>query len=281
MLTICLVPSIPAARQSNTRQRGEETPSHPGGLSEIGRKRLEEHRRNRERGPFTRPFNYLSFLTYGTSSEGITAVNKARDDAPRGLGDFQRRLNRDRDRGWGGKRDYDQRDQGRGWDATPRSVRSNGDAPSVRVPNVGWDSTPRSTRGDDSSGWGGAKNRLWDAPTPRAARGGSPDGDDGAIGIDAREWEEEQVKLDRDWYTGAEEGGVAGDEENNPLAQYEDLSALKQAEIATKQVVSAFTVSSNVLSLTGRLYSARFQRNRPNMSVVHFSKPVHALSHCL
>jgi len=47
------------------------------------------------------------------------------------------------------------------------------------------------------------------------------------------------MKLDRDWYTGAEEGTLAGDEEHNPLAQYEDLSILKQAEIATKQTVSA------------------------------------------
>ena len=46
------------------------------------------------------------------------------------------------------------------------------------------------------------------------------------------------MRLDRDWYTGAEDGGVAGDEVHNPLAQYEDLSALKEAEIATKQVVS-------------------------------------------
>lgn len=158
---------------------------------------------------------------------------------PKGLGDFQRRLNRDSDR-WG-----DRQDRGRlpGWDSTPRSVRNAGDAPSVRVPNVGWESTPRGSRGEDSSGWGGARNRLWDAPTPRVARGGSPDGDDGALGIDAREWEEEQVKLDRDWYTGAEEGGVAGDEEHNPLAHYEDLSALKDAEIATKQVVRIQRIS--------------------------------------
>lgn len=79
---------------------------------------------------------------------------------------------------------------------------------------------------------------MWDAPTPRAVRGGSPEDGDGALGIDAREWEEEQVRLDRDWYTGAEEGGIAGDEEHNPLAQYQDLSALKEAEIANKQVVS-------------------------------------------
>ncbi|KAJ7232855.1 hypothetical protein B0H12DRAFT_1028838 [Mycena haematopus] len=203
------VPSLPV-RSDNQRQRGTETPSHPGGMSEIARKRLEEHRRNKDK-----------------QREGITAANERRDDAPKGLGDFQRRSNRDRDRGWGGKRDFD---NGRSWDVTPRSVKGNGDAPSVRVPNVGWDSTPRRP-GDEN--WGGAGNRLWDAPTPRNMRAGSPDS---AFGLDAREWEEEQVRLDRDWYTGAEEGGVAGDEENNPLSQYEDLNALQSAQIATKQV---------------------------------------------
>ncbi|KAJ7287790.1 pre-mRNA splicing factor [Mycena rebaudengoi] len=216
------VPSLPAPRSDSQRQRGEETPSHPGGLSETGRKRLEEYRRNKDK-----------------QREGITAANERREDAPKGLGEFQRRSNRDRDRGWGGRRDQNNgrepEPQGRGWDATPRSVRGNGDAPSVRVPNVGWESTPSRPRGDENSGsgWGAANNRLWDAPTPRNVRAGSPDD---ALGLDAREWEEEQVRLDRDWYTGAEEGGVAGDEENNPLAQYEDLSALKSAEIATKQV---------------------------------------------
>ncbi|KAF8624805.1 hypothetical protein AX15_005694 [Amanita polypyramis BW_CC] len=208
------VPNLPASRVAHARQRGEETPSHPGGLSEPGRKRLEEYRRNRDKQP-----------------EGITAVPERRNDAPKGLGDFQRRSNRDRDRGWDHRRDR------RGWDtSTPRSIRSSsGDASSVRVPNVGWDSTPRRP-GEDGSGWGRASSRRWDAPTPRAARGGSPDGEEGAIGFDMREWEEEQVKLDRDWYSGAEEGGVTGGEEHNPLAQYEDLSALKQAEISTKQV---------------------------------------------
>lgn len=42
------VPSLPASRSSNARQRAEETPSHPGGLSEAGRIALEAHRRRRE-----------------------------------------------------------------------------------------------------------------------------------------------------------------------------------------------------------------------------------------
>jgi pre-mRNA-splicing factor ATP-dependent RNA helicase DHX38/PRP16 len=169
--------------------------------------------------------------------EGITAVQDQRSDASRGLGDFQRRSNRDNGRGWV-RQEYDKdHHNGRGWDSTPRSERggSNRDAPSVRVPNVGWDSTPRRQEGE-GFGLGGARNRAWDAPTPRAPRGGSPE-DDGLLGVDVREWEEEQLRLDRDWYTGAEEGGVAGDEEHNPLSQYEDLSALKEAEIAKKQVV--------------------------------------------
>ncbi|KAE9384188.1 P-loop containing nucleoside triphosphate hydrolase protein [Gymnopus androsaceus JB14] len=192
------VPSLPV--RNNPRQRGEETPSHPGGLNEPARKRLEEYRRNRDK-----------------QRDGITIAREQNDDAPKGLGDFQRHSNRDRDR----------------WDSNPRSVRGSGDAPSVRVPNVGWDSTPRTSRGDNSSGWGGARNRGWDAPTPRAARGGSPE-EDGPWAVDAREWEEEQVRLDRDWYTGTE-SGMAGDDDYNPLAQYEDLSVIKEAEIAKKQ----------------------------------------------
>ena len=42
------------------------------------------------------------------------------------------------------------------------------------------------------------------------------------------------MKLDREGYTRAEEGGVACDDEHNPLPQYEGLSPLKEAEIATK-----------------------------------------------
>lgn len=49
VIAIFIVPSLPASRSANLRQRGEETPSHPGGLSEIGRQRLEEHRRNKEK----------------------------------------------------------------------------------------------------------------------------------------------------------------------------------------------------------------------------------------
>ncbi|KAI5991285.1 pre-mRNA splicing factor [Pisolithus orientalis] len=210
------VPSLPTSRANTTRHRGEETPSHPGGLSDVARQRLDEHRKSRDR-----------------QREDITATQERKYDGPKGLGDFQRRSNRD-DRMWGDKRDRGQRD-GRSWDSTPRSERGgrdrDRDAPSIRVPNVSWESTPRRGGDNDSSGWGGAKNRAWDAPTPRVLRGASPE-EDGLLGVDMREWEEEQLRLDRDWYSGAEEGFVAGDEERNPLAQYEDMNPLRSEPAA-------------------------------------------------
>jgi pre-mRNA-splicing factor ATP-dependent RNA helicase DHX38/PRP16 len=144
-------------------------------------------------------------------------------DAPRGIGDFQRRSNQARDRGWS-ERDDRGRDAGyrngngngggrREWDAATSRTERGGrdDAPSVRIPNAGWDATPR----------------RQDAPTPRGGGGG---------GLESREWEEEQIRLDRDWYAGAEEGALAGDDAHNPLAQYEDLGAARDAELETKRV---------------------------------------------
>ena len=237
ILTTSSVPSLPSR---HARQRGEETPSHPGGLSDTARQRLEDYRRNREkqRGVSYTRFHFLLFLYHFI--DGITIVAERQENGPKGLGDFQRRLNRDgrydkgrRDYNGRDRRDYNDRDRqdyrdNRSWDATPkgRTPRTNGDAPSVRVPNVGWDSTPRMVRADDG---GRSNNRPWDAPTPRIARDASPV-------LDMHEWEEEQVKLDRDWYTGAEEGMLAGDEEHNPLAQFEDLALQKEKEIQAKSV---------------------------------------------
>ena len=108
----------------------------------------------------------------------------------------------------------------------------------MRIPNSAWDATPRAgPSSKDAEGWGAAGSRRWDAPTPRVVRGESPEAEgDGTFGLDMHEWEEEQVRLDRDWYMGAEEGGIAGDEEHNPLSSYGDLEQIKQAEIATRQV---------------------------------------------
>jgi hypothetical protein len=136
----------------------------------------------------------------------------------------------------------------------------------VRIPDAAWDSTPRSQVGD--GGWGATRNRRWDAPTPRAVRTGSPDDEEGALGLDAREWEEEQIRLDRDWYMGAEEGALAGDEEHNPLAMYDDLEPKKQAELEKKQVVSWSLNTHYPCKHDSLFLRKRFQRDRRNMYVL-------------
>ena len=203
------------------RERVPDTPSHPGGLSEIARQRLEERQRTRDQ-PLSKPmkFSRCPLLLKPMSGDGgITSQSQKQPDAnaPRGLGDFQRRSNRaDRDYRRSGGRGAQNDDQSgrsgqsRGWaDATPRMTPRAGrdDAPSVRVPNVAWDSTPRNQASGSGGGWGAARDRRWDAPTPRNVRGG--DDDDAASVVGVREWEEEQVKLDRDWYMGSEGGAVS------------------------------------------------------------------------
>ena len=87
------------------------------------------------------------------SLKGLRVQHEAWDDGPRGLGEFQQRLNRDRDhRHWG--QDVESGDRQNGWGGeTPRSDREGRDsAPSVRVLNLGWESTPRRGQGGHRHG---------------------------------------------------------------------------------------------------------------------------------
>ena len=91
----------------------------------------------------------------------------------------------------------------------------------MRVPNRGWDETPRGAR--DAGRYGkseGSKGRGWDE-TPRSVRGKKefPDLEDGeAMAMNGQEWEEEQVRLDRDWYSYDDEGAVVS--RQNTLFKY-------------------------------------------------------------
>jgi pre-mRNA-splicing factor ATP-dependent RNA helicase DHX38/PRP16 len=164
--------------------------------------------------------------------EGFSAGVEKSSDGPKGLGEFQRRLNRF---------DY----------GTPSSDKKHGrtvalsvpepprDGTSSRVPNVSWDSTPM--RRDSQGGKSISLDRTWDS-TPRTARDSSLEPSTAAesgLPLDTREWEEEQLRLDRDWYMSNEGGVIAGDEESNPLAMYEydTMDQRRQEELAAKKVV--------------------------------------------
>lgn len=192
------VPSIPIKRET-ARQRPDETPSHGSGLSDQARQKLEAYRKNKNMPAVPSSSNIIS--------------SKDRDTKHTGLGDFQQRLNREtgdrRDNGYGRRDDRDRKS----WNdaPTPKSVKREGewDGGSMRVPNRGWDETPRG-----QSGWGKSsgpgKGRSWDE-TPRSVRVKKefPDLEDGeAMAMNGQEWEDEQLKLDRDWYSHDDEGAV-------------------------------------------------------------------------
>jgi len=191
------VPAIPASRTGNQRQRVEDTPSRGPGLSEIARKKLEEHRKAREnqRSEFLHEMEAETSLIDNFIDDGISARNEHRNDGTRSLGDFQQRLNRDSQSGRHGPQS-----------STQEMGRRSGSSRGVRNE---WDATPRDPSGADGN-WGGVRNRRWDAPTPRASGDGrlSDDEDDegGLSRLDMREWEEEQTQLDRDWYMASEDG---------------------------------------------------------------------------
>lgn len=74
------------------------------------------------------------------------------------------------------------------------------------MPSKGWDETPRA---GGPGGWGKTadpRRRGWDqTPSSRSVRGG---GDEDDLLVNGKEWEEEQVRLDRDWYIQDDEGAV-------------------------------------------------------------------------
>lgn len=149
-------------------------------------------------------------------SGGNVVSSKDRDTKHAGLGDFQQRLNRETmDRRDGGYRRGDDRDRKSWNDApTPKSVKREGewDGGSMRVPNRGWDETPRGQASWGKSG-GPSKGRGWDE-TPRSVRVKKefPDLEDGeAMAMNGQEWEDEQLRLDRDWYSHDDESAVVSD----------------------------------------------------------------------
>lgn len=217
------VPARPANTLSHqTRHKGEETPSHPGGVSESARQKLDEYRKQRA----------AKAAAASTSSKEAKEADK---DGPSAFTEFRERLNRNAGRSDRNERDRRHRGDTNGhrsqlddigsqsrysrrenWDATPRSA-----AP---LPNRSWDSTPRHDRRSASQTPTNSQ-RSWDS-TPRRVH--STRDDDTRLTLAGRPWEadeEEAQALDRDWYAQEEEGGVAGDEENNPFSGFDETAA--------------------------------------------------------
>ena len=66
-------------------------------------------------------------------------------------------------------------------------------------------------------------------------RPGREQGDEGpSTNLDEQQWEEDELEVDRDWYDQDDEGGVAGDADHNPFAQYEDMHGQMSANLAAR-----------------------------------------------
>lgn len=238
------VPALPLPSKSNLRTRTPETPSHTGGLSSAAREKLAERLKarnqptnlvsgqgitvkadTREMRQPEGPGGLGEFARRGNRGRFADEERRRVEEEERRRGNGNGRdADRDRDRNGGGPGNNTQgdwRNKAKSWDEapTPRmgSTSRPYDGGSARVPNRGWDETPRSSRNPQSSTSSSRPNpsssRQWDA-TPKSVRGRNvdmdspePDGEEGML-LDGREWEEEQVRLDRDWYSTYDEGAV-------------------------------------------------------------------------
>lgn len=245
------VPARPASSgTAQSRQKGSETPSHPGGLSDTARQRLDAYKKQRD-------------------AKAAAAKADSKESAPAGsaaFSEFRERLNRN-DRGRRGEEDRDRnrnrhqqdgnssRHHGDSWRNTPSEPRRRDDW-SVHGQNAdrhtshrngvnsAWDATPRSAAPLPDRSWDSTPRkrdkrqgeeptpsvhtRGWDATPSKTQRRGQGRDDDTRLTLAGRGWEvdeEESRALDRDWYGQEEEGGIAGDDEHNPFGDYDDLTA--------------------------------------------------------
>ncbi|XP_002100547.2 pre-mRNA-splicing factor ATP-dependent RNA helicase PRP16 [Drosophila yakuba] len=223
------------------REHKDETPSHTGGVSEKARERLREHiQRDRKRGP-------VSTTSEGRDRDRDWDRDRRRERDRERDRDRDRRHHRDRGREHDRHRSRD-RDRGRDRSMSERSVHTPREPGTPGgsgggVSNSSWDDedgefsqrksdwdmpTPR-RHGSQSREWsvrsGGSRRhhgRQDDTarPTPahrynqwahdRKRSGATPWGED-PESLDL--WEEEQRRLDREWYN-IDEGY---DDENNPF----------------------------------------------------------------
>lgn len=104
----------------------------------------------------------------------------------------------------------------RAWDATPRSSAAGSSSSTARIKDAKWDQTPRKS-----------EPREWD--TPARSDFANRDGVNYPEEISVRggrEWEEEQLRLDRDWYNDDM------DESADPFGGYDEA---EEAQVSSLQ----------------------------------------------
>ncbi len=152
------------------------------------------------------------------------------------MDDFERLLNRD-----GNSHDSSVREihlRSHDQDSTPclGQDRRN-DGPRLQIHNS-WESTPKSFPvAGGASEWGSMRTRRWDAAdayTPHSTTVETP-GTYGLTELEFPEWDEEQVRLDREWYIKGEDDNIKEAEARGAL-HHENVSHIIPAEISRKSM---------------------------------------------
>ncbi|MBW0470135.1 hypothetical protein O181_009850 [Austropuccinia psidii MF-1] len=217
------IPTRPASHYLNRRQRPDDTPSHGPGLSLVAQAKLDQHRKRRAAQLSQEKFDSrnLKSETGGALDEFRERANRSHPNAPKShhSNDTQTSKNKSFDQATRPISDSPSTHRNssriigrRAWDSTP-SLSSSSQTHLNSSSNPSWEATPRSTAKVP-------RGREWDTPLNRAEDEdlGPPLGS----GIDAREWEEEQMRLDRDWYNHEEDNTI--DDDYNPFGSYEEES---------------------------------------------------------
>lgn len=234
------VPTRPASHNLNRRQRPDETPSHGTGLSATAQAKLDEYRKKRAAQASQDKFDSRNERPKNDGAldefrERANRVQQRREER-RGIGRHQEDRREPIEEPSSSRRaariedtpltsaNTQRRIKGRGWESTPSAASAGSST------RHSWDSTPRSALRVPN-------RKEWD--TPRSVRGGDREemGPPLESGIDAREWEEEQMRLDRDWYNN-EEGNTI-DDNYNPFEAYEDETTAQEATEKGKKRMSA------------------------------------------
>lgn len=216
------VPTRPASQRLNRRQRPDDTPSHGPGLSSTAQAKLDDYRKRRTAQAALEKFDSRDARPHseGGLQEFRERANRSHKFGPPRSLDHDRQRSKRPDLSSGpvskdssritdtpySREGSSQIIKGRAWESTPLTAISS-------AGKASWVFTPRSTARAPAT-------REWDTPRTQLDDEYGPPPESG---IDAREWEEEQMRLDRDWYN-HEEGNAVDADYHNPFASYEEES---------------------------------------------------------
>jgi len=255
-------------KKRSYRDVGEDTPSNVGGVNPEARSAIEGRHKPRRVDYATtkdKDRDRRSNRYFDDSRERDRG--DLRRDQPRGRRDYRSKpYENRREQGSDRRNDSDRRDGDRGGSQRPSS-RGGESFREPATPAFSELNTPRKNWDDDDTGYG-SKSSSWDYPTPGHSEGKKRDDetplptpahqfnpwvkqpgsahfmaptpgfvgsknpeDEDELRIDRDEWEDEQKRLDREWYS-IDEGY---DEVHNPFAGISDDYTKKREELLAQK----------------------------------------------